>query len=126
VTICLSIARRSKVPCRTWPAVWLAFCVLLQSTVLVQHALAMATSVEICSTDGPKRVDADGKPISDAVGHDNGCGYCGVSLAAPPVPASISEPMPVRSSLPAFITIGKLHAQWLAPLSRGPPGSRRA
>jgi hypothetical protein len=120
----VSVAYSTTAHRRTWSVFWLALCLLFQSTVLIRHAAAMTTGAEVCSANGSKRVDADGKPVSDAVGHDYDCGCCGVSLAAPPADAAIRDPMTVPLSPTAFIAVSRLYAQWLAPLSRGPPGAR--
>ncbi|HZE91608.1 MAG TPA: DUF2946 family protein [Rhizobacter sp.] len=104
--------------------VWLALCVLFQFTLLTQHAVAMASGAEVCSASGAKRVDADGKPMSDAARHGNDCGCCGVSLAAPPADMAVRGPMAVKTSPAALLAAGRLGAQWLAALSRGPPGTQ--
>ncbi|WP_372526141.1 DUF2946 family protein [Piscinibacter sp.] len=80
----------------------------------------MDLGLEVCSADGAKRVDADGKPISSGEHHAHDC-CCSADLAAP-LPGQLTAETPARHSFPGSLaTFGQLSAQWLAPLSRGPP-----
>lgn len=109
-----STARRIR-----W-ALWIALSLLFQNAVVTQHALAMATGVEVCSASGPVRVDADGHPLT---GGSGGCHACclAADLAAPPAPPppallEANQLAPQQPCAPA-----QPPAPWLGPLSRGPP-----
>ena len=92
---------------------------LVQTVSMAYHATAMATGIEVCTTDGAMRVSTDGEPLgSDSAGHD--C-CCPGTVGTPP---AVEDLTPLRAIDPApseRITAGRLSAQWLAPLSRGPP-----
>ena len=99
---------------------WIAIALLFQNAILTQHALAMATGIEVCSVAGPTRVDADGHPLKGGdLKHHDCC--CATPLAAPPVARTL-PPMPSAGRVAAApVTAARLAADWLAPLSRGPP-----
>lgn len=101
--------------------VWgLVLALLLQGLVMPRHAIAMATSTEVCSADGAaKFVDADGHTVSKhGMDHDCCCPSLAAALPATGwVPAPPATPVPPRPAPAAAL----LAAQWLGPLSRGPP-----
>lgn len=106
-------------PRRVAWAFWLVCALLVQAACLSYHATAMATGVEVCSVEGTKRVPDDSSPASDATaGEHDLC--CVSALATPPVldiaNASFEPPAPT-----SHLSAERLGAQWLAPLSRGPP-----
>ena len=113
-----------RVRLHTGSVFWLALCLLVQSVVLTHHAVAMAAGAEVCSAQGSKRVDADGKAVPDAARHDHDCECCSVSVAAPPADGVSREPLAAQPTRTALVTAGGLCAPWLAPLSRGPPHAR--
>jgi hypothetical protein len=107
---------------RVWLLLWACAALLWQGFVLPQHAVAMATGIEVCSAAGPVRVDANGHPIDGAALHEHdGCCCCAaplaMALAAPTLPRlTLPNPAPVAPGVVAAPTIA-----WPAPLARGPP-----
>jgi hypothetical protein len=102
-------------------ALWLALCILLQSFFAVQHDVAMATGLEVCTAEGAKRVDGqgeqlDGQPLLHAC-----CVMADLDLAMPPPRADVRvvfvASVPPAEALPTAWVC----AQWVSPLSRGPP-----
>jgi hypothetical protein len=91
---------------------------LVQMVSMTYDATAMATGVEICTADGAKRAVIDGKQNGlDNAGHD--C-CCIASVGMPPAFEDLTPPRPSDGAPAELITTGRLSAQWLAPLSRGP------
>ena len=91
---------------------------LTQGTAAAYHAVAMAVGTEVCSAEGSKHVDEDGHVIKGQGMHD--CCCPSVATAPPPSvdPVMLATGVTLPESdlpLPAFA------AQWLGPLSRGPP-----
>jgi hypothetical protein len=109
-------------PSRIAAAFWLALVLLLQGPAMAYQATAMATGIDVCSASGSKRVDGEGKPLtaSHTSHHDCCCSA-----------ASLPPPLSIDTSLLAFghetpadkLSAGRLGAEWMAPLSRGPPAS---
>ncbi len=102
---------------------WACAALLWQGFLLPQHAVAMATGIEVCSAAGPVRVDASGHPVDGAAlhEHDGGCCCCAAPLATPPsAPAlprlQLPNPAPVAPAIGAGPAIARP-----APLARGPP-----
>ena len=102
-------------------AVWLVVSLLWQPFLNTAHAAAMVTGTEVCTSTGPQWVDADGQVVA---AHAHACADC-CSSPVPPVllPGAAAAPVvPLRHAAPAEpLTAQRLAAQWLAPLSRGPP-----
>ena len=112
------LTRRSH---RLLLAVWLVVSLLWQPFLNTAHAAAMVTGTEVCTSAGTQWVDADGQPVA---AHAHACADC-CSSPVPPVllpDAGGVAPLPLRHAAPAEpLTLQRLAAQWLAPLSRGPP-----
>jgi hypothetical protein len=93
---------------------------LLQPWVGTSHAVAMAMGTEICTTFGTQWVDGQGKALDGAKhdGHD-GCCSGAAGMTADLAPAGHGND---RQCTPAESLAASRHgAEWLAPLSRGPP-----
>lgn len=108
---------------RGWVAgfAWgLVLALLLQGLVMPRHAIAMATSTEVCSVDGAaKWVDADGQVVSrHGMDHDCCCPSLGVAL---PAAGWVVMPPALPPQAQAPLAAALWAAQWLGPLSRGPP-----
>lgn len=102
-------------------AVWLVASLLWQPFLSTAHAAAMATGTEVCTSAGMQWVDADGKTVA---AHAHACADCCSSPVPPGLlpDAAVPAAVPLRHAAPAeFLTVQRLSAQWLAPLSRGPP-----
>jgi hypothetical protein len=91
---------------------------LLLFQIVSPHAAAVVTGVDICTSDGSRRVSTDDPSDHSSDLHHDCC--CTVHLAAPPVGF---EPVRVAAACGGCedVAASKLAAQWLAPLSRGPP-----
>lgn len=102
-------------------AVMLVVSLLWQPWVSTTHAVAMASGVEVCTSAGPQVFDANGKAI-DA--QPRSCLDCCGAVSPPallPTVAALGV-HPLSHAAPAdVLTAQRLAAQWLAPLSRGPP-----
>lgn len=97
-------------------------CLAWQLPASAAQRVAMASGLEVCTTSGMQIVDADGKAIS-AQHHE--CPDC-CCAASPMMPAAPDRYDPAVYPRPAPIetlTMRRLAAQWLAPLSRGPPAN---
>ncbi|CAN5302552.1 hypothetical protein BH10PSE17_BH10PSE17_15770 [soil metagenome] len=100
-------------------AILFALVFTAQTQAMSSHALAMSMGIEICTAQGMKFVDPDGKPLpKESMQHD--CCCIGTLGSAP------TSVVPIVLTLPAaaptsFVATRRLSAEWLAPLSRGPP-----
>lgn len=102
-------------------AVLLVLSLLWQPWVSTAHAVAMASGVEVCTSTGPQVFDANGKAI-DA--QPRSCLDCCGSISPPALLPTVAALVvhPLSFAAPAEpLTAQRLAAQWLAPLSRGPP-----
>ena len=102
-------------------AVMLVVSLLWQPWVSTTHAVAMASGVEVCTSAGPQVFDANGKAI-DAQPRSclDCCGSASSWALLPTVTAVGAHPLP-HAAPAEGLTAQRLAAQWLAPLSRGPP-----
>ena len=102
-------------------AVLLVLSLLWQPWVSTAHAVSMASGTEVCTSTGPQLFDANGKAI-DA--QPRSCLDC-CGAMSPPALQPTAAPLvlhPLSHAAPAEpLTAQRLAAQWLAPLSRGPP-----
>jgi hypothetical protein len=102
-------------------AVLLVLSLLWQPWVSTAHAVAMASGTEVCTSTGPQVFDANGKAI-DA--QPRSCLDCCGAMSPPallPTAAALAL-HPLSHAAPAEpLTAQRLAAQWLVPLSRGPP-----
>jgi len=98
---------------------------LLQGWVMAYQSTAMASGIEVCSASGAKRVDREGKPLP-SLGHAGHDCCCTAAALPPPVPQDTAAPNLRHEAPTRHLSAGRLAAQWLAPLSRGPPLSRSA
>lgn len=105
------------------PALWLAVCLVValvgQPWVAAYQATLAGLGIEVCTSEGMKRVDADGNVVSVTGQPSHDC--CGTGIAGLPgntlaVPHTAHHDSPVT-----LLTAGRLAAEWQAPLSRGPP-----
>jgi len=104
-------------------AAWLVLCLLCQGFVAVRHEVAMAAGFEVCSADGSRRVvDDEGRPVSDGAQAHHACCLLGDTAAPPPL-ARAFEGLAVVVAPAASVPVGRLAAEWAAPLSRGPPAT---
>lgn len=97
---------------------WLALALVFQLLLGAHHSTVMASGLEVCSADGAVRVDAGGSPLSSDHGH--AC-CCTADFSLPPTFEAHLKADMTAASPAALFTLGRLSAQWLAPLSRGPP-----
>ena len=99
-----------------------AAVLIVQALVGSYLGVAVAAGTQVCSASGADRVvDADGQPLPAAGGH-LGHDCCCMPLAGPaPSMAAWVPARHVRHVHAQTLTQRKLAAQWLAPLSRGPP-----
>ena len=97
----------------------LVLLLLFQFVFMAHHSVVMAAGTEICTSEGTKHLSAEGDSIGDA-GHHHDCCSTG-KLAAPPATRLGSAQEAAGTVTSTFITTDRLAAQWLAPLSRGPP-----
>ncbi|CAN5436016.1 hypothetical protein BH09PSE6_BH09PSE6_01080 [soil metagenome] len=90
-----------------------------QSQAMASHALAMSMGIEICTAEGMVLVDHDGKPLpKESMQHDCcGIGTLGAASAPPCLDALELQHAAPSAPMPA----SALAAEWLGPLSRGPP-----
>jgi hypothetical protein len=111
------LVARGRVMALMWG---LVLALLLQGLVMPRHAIAMATSTEVCSVDGgAKFVDADGHTVSKhRMDHDCCCPSLGGAL---PAAGWVFVPLHTPPQAQAPQAAARLAAQWLGPLSRGPP-----
>lgn len=105
------------------PSLWLAVCLFValvgQPWVAAYQATLAGLGIEVCTSEGMKRVDADGNVVSvtGQPSHDCcGTGIAGLPGNTPAVPLTARHDSPVT-----LLTAGRLAAEWQAPLSRGPP-----
>jgi hypothetical protein len=117
--VCLRRARRAFL------ALVAVFVVLLQPWVGTSHAVAMTLGMEVCTTAGIQSIDAQGKALDD-VKHDvHDC--CSSGAAGLPADVATTGHGQYRHAAPAeMLTAGRLDAEWLSPLSRGPPSALRS
>lgn len=109
--------RRTSVPLLLWAVLAFVGHAMLGSYL----GVAIAGGTAVCSATGSTTVvDADGEPLpAETHAHHDGC--CSAAYA---LPAPAAEPAPSLHAghAPAGqLTAQRLGAQWLAPLSRGPP-----
>jgi len=80
-----------------------------------------ATGMEVCSASGSSIVtDADGDPLPASAQHmHDSC--CLPAFGPSPFLAEWKAVHPLRQAPAEPLTLQKFAAQWLAPLSRGPP-----
>ncbi len=99
--------------------VWLVLALLFQPWIGAYRAAAAVGGIEVCTVAGPKRVDADGNPRTVNHGaHD----CCCVSAVASPPPSLATHAVALAHESPAAtLKAGRIAAEWLSPLSRGPP-----
>ena len=98
---------------------WLALALVLQSFTALSHATAMAAGTELCSAGGhTTRVSVDDDGGTGTSPHD--CCLSAATAAPPPVPQPLLPALGFDAPAPA-LTAQRLAAEWLAPLSRGPP-----
>ena len=95
---------------------------LVQGWLGTYFGVAVAAGTKVCSATGASTVmDADGKPLpASAAHHANECcctPFLGPSLVLPEWRLAHQPGLAPAEPL----TLQKLAAQWLAPLSRGPP-----
>jgi len=96
--------------------------VLLAHEVLSTYwGVAVAAGTTVCSATGSKTMtNADGEPLPATAHHADPC--CCTQVVAPLPFLGECKPVRHRSQAPHEpLTLQKLAAQWLAPLSRGPP-----
>jgi hypothetical protein len=98
---------------------WLALALLLQSFTALSHATAMAAGTELCSANGhTTRVSVEDDGAAGASPHD--CCLSAATAAPPTLPQPLLLALGFDAPAPA-LTAQRLAAEWLAPLSRGPP-----
>ncbi|WKB53379.1 DUF2946 family protein [Eleftheria terrae] len=101
-------------------ALWLALVMFWQPWVAAYQASLAAAGIEVCTATGVTRVHPKEQPAGEHQGHDQDC-CCSAGLVAalPPVPA----PLPRLHAIAPTAHLGErvLQAEWLGPLSRGPP-----
>ena len=99
---------------------WMAFVLLLQGWSMTYQATAMASGTEVCSAAGvAKRVDGQGNPLpASHAGHD--CCCAATSLPGP-VSLDIALAAFAHQTPSGLPGAGRLSAESLTPLSRGPP-----
>ncbi len=102
-------------------AVCAIVALLVQPWVSATRLVAMANGTPVCTSGGDmKMVDADGQPMQAM--HHPCLDCCSASLLGLPPVLAWNEPRPVLHTQPAeLITASRRDAQWLSPLSRGPP-----
>jgi hypothetical protein len=84
------------------------------------QAVAAITGTEVCSVNGPLRVDADGQPIAAADHHGHDCCMAS-SAAAAPEPLTLVLATLTHATPALALGAARLGAEALTPLSRGPP-----
>lgn len=106
---------------RLFLAVLLVLSFVWQPWVATSHAAAMASGTAICTSRGNVVLDAQGKAVPSA---RQGCGDCCSSVtpaALLPTIATVPQRAVSHAAPADVLTAQRLAAQWLAPLSRGPP-----
>lgn len=105
------------------PALWLAVCLVValvgQPWVAAYQATLAGLGIEVCTSEGMKRVDADGNVVSVTGQPSHDC--CGTGIAGLPGNTLAVSPTARHDSPVTLLTAGRLAAEWQAPLSRGPP-----
>jgi NADPH-dependent 2,4-dienoyl-CoA reductase/sulfur reductase-like enzyme len=105
------------------PALWLAVCLVValvgQPWVAAYQATLAGLGIEVCTSEGMKRVDADGNVVSVTGQPSHDC--CGTGIAGLPGNTLAVPPTARHDSPVTLLTAGRLAAEWQAPLSRGPP-----
>ncbi len=105
------------------PSLWLAVCLLValvgQPWVGAYQATLAGLGFEVCTSEGMKRVDADGKVVSVTGQPSHDC--CGTGIAGLPGDPPLLTGTAGHDSPVTLLTAGRLAAEWQAPLSRGPP-----
>lgn len=106
---------------RLWLVVGLVCALLWQPAGATARAAGMASGIEVCTMAGMQVVDADGLPLDAGVHPCTDC--CGSLLPPGLLPSrSATAASALRHAAPASPpTVQRLAAEWLAPLSRGPP-----
>ncbi|RZL10140.1 MAG: hypothetical protein EOP40_07485 [Rubrivivax sp.] len=84
------------------------------------QAVAATTGTEVCSVNGPLRVDADGQPIPASGHHGHDCCLASATAAAPE-PLGLSLATLTHAAPALALGAARLGAEALTPLSRGPP-----
>lgn len=92
---------------------------LLLFQLVAPHARPVVVGVELCTGTGVARIGVQEHHAPDGDGAHHDC-CCSDKLAPPPVAVQPSE-VAVTSAARDFIATSRLAAQWLGPLSRGPP-----
>lgn len=92
-----------------------------QPWVVTAHAAAVATGNAICTSRGNVVLDSEGKAVPSARQVCGDCCGCATPAALLPEVASIQHRAVSHASPADVLTAQRLAAQWLAPLSRGPP-----
>jgi hypothetical protein len=109
-------------PSRFWLIRCLAVVLAVHGMLGAYLGVAVAAGMPVCSATGAKTVlDADGEPLpgtGSPLGHECCCtSFFGPApFLATWQPAQHFQPAPAEP-----LTLRKFAAQWLAPLSRGPP-----
>ncbi len=93
---------------------------LLQPWVGAGRAAAMAMGTEICTTTGVQLLDAQGKAVDASTHASHDC-CCTGTLWLPAGLAFEGAGSFAQESPAEVLTTSRLDAEWLAPLSRGPP-----
>lgn len=105
------------------PSLWLAVCLVValvgQPWVAAYQATLAGLGIEVCTSEGMKRVDADGNVVSVTGQPSHDC--CGTGIAGLPGNTLAVPPTARHDSPVTLLTAGRLAAEWQAPLSRGPP-----
>ena len=100
---------------------WAALAVIGHAMLSSYLGVAIAGGTSVCSATGTTTVvDADGEPLPAAAhGHHDCC--CSATYALPPPQGEPAPRVDVAHAPAEQLTAQRLGAQWLAPLSRGPP-----
>ncbi|CAN7617749.1 hypothetical protein [Rhizobacter sp. LjRoot28] len=101
--------------------VWVALALLWQPAGATARAAGMAAGQEVCTSVGMQMVDADGQPIQAQSHPCTDC--CGSLWPAALLPGMATGLLrELRHATPASPPPPlRLAAEWLGPLSRGPP-----
>ena len=96
-----------------------ALVLLLLFQMAAPHATPVSADAEVCTSAGIGRVGIQEHGSADAGGAHHDC-CCTDKLTSPPAVTEPLRPVVTSATIP-LITTSRLAAQWLGPLSTGPP-----
>ncbi|AKJ29156.1 DUF2946 family protein [Caldimonas brevitalea] len=111
----------SRSALRLATAWWLVLVVFWQPWAAAYQATVAVAGLELCSVAGTQRVDRHGNSVDADHAHVAGDCCAAADLSLPPAAISTLTTAQIATRAAPLLTAGRIGAEWLGALSRGPP-----